>query len=253
MGFTFAGKHSSQYRLKITNIQRSISPSISAKTVKVPGKAGVYSMGFEVDELQIPIEVLLVGRSLIEIREEVRSIAAWLRNNDQLGMLIFDDEPDKSYLVRMVEQTELEEMALTGRGTITFLAPDPMAYAVQDDFYTSSVERFSFQRKGTAPSHPLVEIVGVSNSGQNGFEIKLNDHSMKYIGTLGAGESLVIDSYDKTAYVKKVDGTKQNALNGMDRLEFPATIPQVENVLVVTPLGTATLTKWNLQCRSCWY
>lgn len=253
MGFSFAGIHSDQHGLKVTDIQRSISPGIATKTVKVPGKAGVYDMGIEVDELRIPIDVLLIGGSLREIREQVRNIAAWLRNNDQLGELIFDDEPDKSYLVRMVDQTELEEIALTGRGTITFFAPDPMAYAVEDDVFTSSLNSLSFQRKGTAPSLPLIEITGESSGAPSGFDLWLNDYLMKFTGTLAAGETLVIDSYYKTAYVKKTDGTKQSALNGIDRLAFPVTLPGTENVLTVEPFGTAVFSNMKIHCRSCWY
>lgn len=253
MGFTFAGIHSDQYGLKVTEIKRSISPPISTKTVKVPGKVGVYDMGIEVDELQIPIDILLMGRNLSEIRELVRNMAAWLRNNDQLGKLIIDDEPDKFYLVRMVDQTELEEVAFTGRGTITFSASDPWAYAIEDDYFTSTLNTLSFQRKGTALSQPLIEVVGESSGIGNGFEIGLNDHQMKYIGTLGVGESLVIDSYHKTAYVKKIDGTHKSALNELDRLVFPSALPNVENILTVSPVGTAVYSSVSIQCRSCWY
>ena len=110
MGFTFAGIHSEQHGLRVLDVKRPISPGIAAKTVKVPGKAGVYDMGNEVDALHISVEVLLTGQTLREIRDRVRAVAAWLRNDDQTGMLTFDDEPDKAYTARLTDQTELEEM-----------------------------------------------------------------------------------------------------------------------------------------------
>jgi predicted phage tail component-like protein len=253
MGFTFAGIHSEQHGLRVLDVKRPISPGIAAKTVKVPGKVGVYDMGNEVDALHISVEVLLTGQTLREIRDRVRAVAAWLRNDDQTGMLTFDDEPDKAYTARLTDQTELEEMALTGQGTLTFLAADPLAYAVEDDVFTSESGVLSFQRKGTAPSQPLIEITGESSGMDGGFEVGLNGSMMTYKGPLGFGERLVIDSRLKTAYLLKTDGTKQSALNAFDSLTFPLTLPGKENRLQVSPLGAATIAQVKITCRSCWY
>lgn len=252
MGFTFAGVHSSEYGIKVLNILRSLSPGISSKTVKIPGRAGVYDMGVEVDELPIPIEVLFREVSHRAMREKIRSVAAWLRNQDQLGELIFDDEPDKFYQVRLIDKTELEEIARSGRGTITFHASDPLAYAVEDDVFTSLTNEITFQRKGTAPSRPVIQITGVSNGVQSGFQLQLNDQVLNYTGALNTGETLVIDSYYQTAYIKRIDGSKQSALNGLDRLEFPDTLPAMDNVCRVTPFGTASFQSLTIQCQSCW-
>lgn len=253
MGFTFAGIHSSEFGIKVLNIQRSLSPGISSNTVKIPGRAGVYDMGVEVDELPIPIEVLFQEASLRDMREKVRRVAAWLRNQDQLGELIFDDEPDKYYQVRLIDKTELEEIARSGRGTITFTAPDPLAYAVEDDVFTTNKSQLTFQRKGTALSRPIVEITGVSSGVQSGFQLQLNDQVLTYTGTLNTGETLVIDSYYQTAYIKRVDGSKQSALNGLDRLDFPSTLPSVDNVCKVIPIGITTFQQLTIRCHSCWY
>ncbi|SFS75921.1 distal tail protein Dit [Marininema halotolerans] len=253
MGFTFAGIHSKQLGLKVMNITRSIAPGIRAKTVKVPGKAGVYDMGIEVDELQIPIEVLLMGKNALDIREQVRNLAAWLRQQQHLEELIFDDEPDKLYWARLVDETELDEIALSGKGTITFLIPDPLAYAIEDDTFTSSLNTLVFERKGTAPSQPIITIQGVSDGMESGFELSLNEQAMKYTGMLGEGETLVIDASSKTAYVIRVDQTKISALNGIDPLTFPVTDPLQENSLTVTPFGAATFTQMKIECGSCWY
>lgn len=253
MGFTFAGLHSDQFRLKIMNITRPLTSGITTRTVKVPGRPGVYDMGIEVDELQISIDILLISRDLREIREQVRQIAAWLRNNDQLGKLIFDDEPDKYYMARMMDKTELEEVAWTGRGTIMFFAPDPMAYAVNDDQFTTTENKLTFQRKGTASSKPLLEIVGESSDMLSGFSIQMNDSQMNVIGSLAVHESLIIDSFYQTAYLVKADGTKKSVLDRLDRFDFPVTRPQAENQLTVEPIGNAHVNQLKIECRSCWY
>lgn len=253
MGFTFAGVHSSEYGMKVLNIIRSLSPGISSKTVKIPGRAGVYDMGVEVDELPIPIEILFREASHREMREKVRRVAAWLRNQDQLGKLIFDDEPDKYYQVRLTDKTELEEIARSGRGTITFRASDPLAYAVNDDVFTSVTNELTFQRKGTAPSRPIIEIIGTSSGVRSGFQLQLNDRVLNYTGSLNTGETLVIDTYYQTAYIKRVDGRKQSALNGLDRVDFFSTLPARENVCRLTPFGTASFQRLTIRCHSCWY
>lgn len=253
MGFTFAGVHSDQYGIKVLNITRPLSPRLQAQTVKRPGRAGVADMGVEVEELQISIDILLIGESLHEIRQRVRQIGAWLRNGEEKGTLVIDDEPDKMMTVRWVELAELEEVALTGRATLTFLAPDPLAYAVEDDAFTSAGKEIRFQRKGTAPSRPLIELGGEASGAESGFVIKLNDQSLTYTGSLASTEQLVLDSEYKTAYLRREDGSRESALNGLESLVFPLTRPGEENVLTVTPVGTATVNRLHIQCRSCWY
>ena len=126
--FTFAGKHLTRdFGLRAKKIQRTLGPRVEAITEKVPGRRGVADQGIEEDALEIKVTFLYQAPNVIELRNHLRYVWAWLRNGGQLGELIFDDEPDKTYIARVIGLTELDEIIARSEGELTFLIPDPDA------------------------------------------------------------------------------------------------------------------------------
>lgn len=249
-GFTFNNIYSVDKGLHVTNVERPILPPIISRTKAVADRHGVYYFGSQFDALPIPVEVVWRGTDAPNVQSIKRSLAAWLRPNG-LMKLVFDDEPEMYYMAVLTDQTELEQVVRIGRGEITFLCPDPFAYAITDDVFADPAGTITFTRQGTAESNPKIEITGTSSGA--GFTIDLNNTVINYTGSLASGETLVLDSDFVTAYIIQADGTQVSALNDIDSLDFPITLPEVNNSLVVTANGSSTLEEVKISCRSRWY
>jgi predicted phage tail component-like protein len=126
-GFTYDNTHSSTKGIIVRNVQRDILPEVSSRTITIPGRPGVYYSGAEYGAREIRVEIVLSGESFSDIRAKVRDIAGWLKP-DGIKSLVFDDEPDKTYLAVLSEGSEIEEIVYTGKGEITFICPDPYAF-----------------------------------------------------------------------------------------------------------------------------
>ncbi|MBX6361278.1 MAG: phage tail family protein [Acidobacterium ailaaui] len=130
-GFTFNGRHSSEFPLIVNSKPRQIAPPISPKLLSIPGRPGAYDYGAEIGTREITIGVSIFGDNSSEYRSAIRQIAAWLLPLDgKPKQLIFDDEPDKYYLARLSGQTDLDELVTFGSTTLTFLCADPHAYSI---------------------------------------------------------------------------------------------------------------------------
>ncbi len=250
-GFYYDSIYSIDKGLWVRNVKRPILPPVISKTKKVLDRHGVYYFGSQFDAIEIPVEVAWKGSTTANTQAIKRDLAAWLRPNG-LKKLKFDDEPNMYYNAVLTGETEIDQIVRIGQGEITFLCPDPFAYADPDDVFSSSSGSITFTRKGTAESNPKIEIKGTSAAGQ-GYSVDLNGTVINYTGALASGETLVLDSEYVTAYIIKADGSQVSALNDIDSLDFPITLPGVNNSLVVTPRGNATISNVKITCRSRWY
>lgn len=136
MWFSFDGVRSDQAYpyLKVLDIKRSILPAISDRLVKVPGRAGAYDLGREVDTLTFDVEVLIEAEDIYDLRNKVRELARWL-DTEETKEIVFSEEdgsatPDgapRKYRGRLTDKSDLEEIIRYGRGVLRFLCPDPYA------------------------------------------------------------------------------------------------------------------------------
>lgn len=250
-GFTYDSIYSINKGLNVTNVERPILPPIKSKTKSVEDRDGVYYFGSQFDAETISVEVVWKGDTLELTQSIKREIAAWLIPNG-LKKLIFDDEPDRYYSAVLDGDSGVKQIVRMGTATLNFLVPDPYAYALQDDVFSDPSGTITFTRKGSANSNPKIEITGTSADG-DGFSIDLNGTVLNYSGALASGETLVLDSHFVTAYIIKPDGSQVSALNNIDSLDFPIALPEVNNSLVVTPNGAATIENVKITCRSRWY
>ena len=75
--FTFNGV-SSQGKLKVTGVTRSILPPSSNKVIELDGRSGGFFVSKKYGIKQIVVEVAVIGTSPTNLRSEVREIAGWL-------------------------------------------------------------------------------------------------------------------------------------------------------------------------------
>lgn len=158
MGFTYNGTHSDVMGVVVTGIRRDLLPPIAARTITVPGRPGAYWQGYDYDIRQFEVEVFVRGASLADLRAKVRGIADWLNAHGGPKPLVFDDEPDKQYYAVLSNETALEQILWYGRGTLTFLCPDPHAYSTTEKTYIIDVGEGekTITNDGTAAAYPVI-------------------------------------------------------------------------------------------------
>lgn len=117
--------------VKIMDIRYSILPSIQTKTEKVYGRAGVYDFGVELGERNIECEAIIIANDPHDVIKKARQFSTWLFYKD-LQPLVILDEPDKQYMARISGDTDISELARTGKTTLKFLCPDPYAESITE-------------------------------------------------------------------------------------------------------------------------
>jgi Phage-related protein len=139
---------------------------------------------------------------------------------------------------------------------LTFLCPDPYAYAAADETYTIAQTGDSTVTRtlGNAVSLPVYSLTGVIPSGTSTYiTITTNGSELKITGRLASGETLVIDSSLMTA--KVVDGngnTLRNGLPLLSELNFPTLNVGANTVTVAATGSGVTFTELNISARSRW-
>lgn len=119
-GLFFNGKHSyNDLKLKARIISRPILPNSKDQYVEIPGRAGSILFPDTLSDRMITIEFTFLEKNIVDIREKTHEIANWLYATDRQG-IVFDDEPQYIYTGKVVNQIDLEEVAVRGRFNVTF-------------------------------------------------------------------------------------------------------------------------------------
>lgn len=107
--------------------RRSAFAPIKRNLLTVLGMPGAHleSTDTEVRVIQQPITINAKDR--LDQRKLEEDLSDWLVT-DQPVELIFDDEPDRVYYAVVDGSLDIEDIARFGKGTITFICPDPYKY-----------------------------------------------------------------------------------------------------------------------------
>ena len=144
-GFTFNGKHSSQFGLlRVSDGDRyedTLVPSLSNESSDIPGGFGKHYWGEQINSREFPINIAYDGIGELDKRR----IKQWLHPDDELHELIFDERPYVKYWVKCDKEVVASELCFNENGKrvykgemkIQFFAPMPYGVAVSknlDDF-----------------------------------------------------------------------------------------------------------------------
>ncbi|MGI5949111.1 distal tail protein Dit [Peptoniphilus sp.] len=117
IGFTFKGKHSSEFNVGFKSVDRTVIPERRKKEFTILGKSGTLEL--ESTEYEKRYITGIIGVMYIEqfeeLRLKIRDLAGWLSGS---GLLIFDDEPDKAYEASVYSAVGIDQLALQPRGTL---------------------------------------------------------------------------------------------------------------------------------------
>ncbi len=128
--------------------------------LSTPGYPGARLLGTETEPrpLPVPVGIIVPDETNLEMLKE--EIASWLIT-DQPAELIFDVEPNRTYLAVVDDSFDLDEFVTLGIGTITFICPMPYKLGPTQtvDFQTGALGlTTNVQNKGTVHSNPIIEI-----------------------------------------------------------------------------------------------
>lgn len=136
LGFTFNGRHSSEFGLVRTSssnrYDRNILPTMKDKTVEVPGGDGTYYFGSSYTSRPFSISVAFDSMS----QEQFDELAVWL-GDGKIHELSFDESDYKAYDVKCTGTPNLKFLCFEtdqgdvykGEGTIQFTAYYPFAHS----------------------------------------------------------------------------------------------------------------------------
>ncbi|MDF9626496.1 phage tail family protein [Bacillus cereus] len=128
--------------------------------LRTPGYPGARLLHTQTEMrvLSIPVGIIVSDDADLEMLKE--EIASWLIT-DQPAELIFDVEPNRTYLAVVDDSFDLDEFVTLGIGTLTFICPMPYKLGPNQtvDFQTGALGlTANVHNKGTVHSNPIIEI-----------------------------------------------------------------------------------------------
>jgi predicted phage tail component-like protein len=138
----------------IQNIQRSILPPREISLLTVPARHGAYFTGARYGVRKIDINLTVVADTPTSYMETLRFLA-FCMDIEEPSELIISDEDDKHYFAILSGDTDMVNSLMTvGEGTLSFLCPDPFAYANESKVITPVNRLFTFHNEGTTTTFP---------------------------------------------------------------------------------------------------
>lgn len=129
-GFTFDGKHSSEFLLLVNKKNIPLTPPIENRLQEISGFDGAWDYGVSYSPRPIEIDCTILAETKEELKTNLRKLAGLLNPRRGAKPLIFDDDPNVQYFARLSNQIPLEQFGALGTFTLQFTCPDPFTYAV---------------------------------------------------------------------------------------------------------------------------
>lgn len=256
MGFTFNGVTSKSMKIRARLTSWQASPSLRNFYETVPGKAGVADFGCDSAERTVKVECSIFPQknfpALVTVLDDM---AEWLDPTKGQGQLILDDVPDRYFMARLSEAVDCERLLRSaGQFTLSFICPDPYAYALTDETYIFSETgtHMAVRHTGNTDSYPVYAVKGSIPSGRGSYvSITTNGEELRVTGPLSAGETLLVDSTLVTAKVVDSSGnTLRNGLSLLAELNFPV-LGKGHNTINISAVNS-TFTELKIQAGSRW-
>lgn len=157
--FTFNGVRKN-YLFVLLGFSRPAWAPIERDILKVPAKAGGYLLQTNTDVRTIKVPVVLKS-SAATMQKTKEDLANWLVTDNPCE-LIFDDEPDRTYMAVIDGEDSLEELIFRGKGELTFICPNPYKLgAVQTKQFQNNVDgnlQADINNPGSVESNPVIDI-----------------------------------------------------------------------------------------------
>lgn len=162
------------YGILVERVEDDLLPALRERKVVVPGRSGAYDFGAKFYDERLL--TLPSGSTRQLTRGEVREVAYALSKKGRISLW---DEPDKYYIGRIYDATDLERVLRTMRKyTLHFLC-EPFAYGatVQVDFHGPV---WSASYAGTQETPTRLQITNAGSTTANGIQITITEKRENY-------------------------------------------------------------------------
>lgn len=216
---------SSEGKLAISAIGRSIAPEINDVLIEINGRPGAIDFGGRIGVRYITVEVAIIGRNPEDLEMKKREIAAWLVTEDPKP-LIFSDEPEIEYRARLTGKTDIEHFFHIGKGKLTFLCADPFRYEAKPRYFQKELANggsIEVINPGTLPASPTIHITNVSKAPINlcvNPHFEIDTSAWVYQNTGGSSGAFVRDTSRKYSGTASGKLTKLNEGEAIPRVYF---------------------------------
>lgn len=155
-GFRFRGKHSSEFGIIVNNVERSLLPPLTAKSVAIPNRAGAYYFGSEKGVRTFNVNITLPIKVTDWVWDVAHDINNWLVSDEE-EELIFDHEPDTTYHAFVTGDTPINKEYSHATFTLQFVCPDPYGYGPEFETAWLPTSPTNVTIAGYEPTHPIIE------------------------------------------------------------------------------------------------
>lgn len=149
------------YIFTLMGFNRPVLSPIRRELLKVPHRPGGYLLNTVTEERQIDVPFVIKAKNQSDLQKVKEDLASWLIT-DQPCELIFDDEPDRTYLAVLDGSINLEELVFRGKGILTFICPMPykLGATKTSQFVQSwSTETTAYlNNQGSVEAPPIIEM-----------------------------------------------------------------------------------------------
>jgi len=177
--------------LTVNNIDRSILPAQENTTINIPGRAGSLFVKKKDGSKPIPCEITIVEENSGLLRLKLNELASVLGTNTP-SALIFSDEPTMTYYGIVDGQTDLDEIVAIGRGTITFLCPNPYKYETETQA-VSALGEVSPTVSGNVGTYPIAECTITADAAEYVIEHVAKAKKVRLISPFVIGDTISIN------------------------------------------------------------
>ena len=192
----------------ITKVSKDILSGTNDRTMDILGRDGVYDFGYDRQPIEISVKFFLRGKTTEEFKKYTRQIAKWL-NVREAKQLILSDEPEVFYLARTTGSVDLDRLANTGEGEVTFFVPDPHAQSVADTIIGSSGSTWCYpENNGTTETDAIITVnIGSTADpvSYKQFELVDTGEVIKINTRFNPDDELVIDTAKRTVMKNGID------------------------------------------------
>lgn len=131
MMFYFRGKWSYEYPIIVNSIKRRILSSISRELLEIPNRPGAILQSTKRGVKAFDVNITINDLNVTEYNSFIRELAGWLYS-DIPEEFVLSKDPTVTFRAVLEGSTDLEEIVTIGKGTLTFICPDPDGDGVEN-------------------------------------------------------------------------------------------------------------------------
>ncbi|WDL97795.1 distal tail protein Dit [Alicyclobacillus sp. ALC3] len=242
-GFTYNGTHSSTYGVYATSTVTGILPPVNSVSLNVPKRPGLWYTRTDLGPRWIQVHVSVTATSNMDLRTQIRNIAAWLSPASGLQSLSFDNEPNLTYYAvpdegmgggAGTQSTDITQMVTLGNGKVIFMCADPFAYDTQQSA-TFASDSASPDVTGTYQTYPVISLTLTAAATSLKVTHASSGKFMLLNSSFASGDTVTIDC---TRGLVSINGSP--AMTALDITSQFFALQPGANTLNITPTGVTS-------------